>query len=92
MSIAESPRLTAGWDELIGPGGVPRPAAPALMEQIAVLGAEELQRRQNLADLDVLTRGITFTVYADGRGIGRARPFDVVQRVIVRQAKHLARR
>jgi uncharacterized circularly permuted ATP-grasp superfamily protein len=82
MSIAESPRLAGGWDELIGPGGVPRPAARALMEQIAALGVDELQHRQDLADLDVLTMGITFTVYADGRGIDRAWPFDVVPRVI----------
>ena len=76
------PRLAGGWDELIGPGGVPRPAARALMEQIAALGVDELQHRQDLADLDVLTMGITFTVYADGRGIDRAWPFDVVPRVI----------
>ncbi len=51
------------------------------MEQIAALGVEELQHRRDLADLDVLTGGITFTVYADGRGVDRAWPFDVVPRV-----------
>ena len=65
--------------DMIGAG---RPAARALMEQIAALGVDELQHRQDLADLDVLTMGITFTVYADGHGIDRAWPFDVVPRVI----------
>ena len=34
------------------------------------------------AELDILTMGITFTVYADGRGIDRAWPFDIIPRVI----------
>jgi uncharacterized circularly permuted ATP-grasp superfamily protein len=82
MSVVEPRPVMAAWDELIGPGGVPHEAARALTEQITALGLEELQHRQDLADLDVLTMGITFTVYADGRGIDRAWPFDVVPRVI----------
>ena len=35
-----------------------------------------------VAELDILTMGITFTVYSDGRGIDRAWPFDVIPRVI----------
>jgi uncharacterized circularly permuted ATP-grasp superfamily protein len=46
------------------------------------MGEAELQSRQDLADLDILTTGITFTVYTDGRGIDRAWPLDVVPRVI----------
>ena len=34
------------------------------------------------AAVDILTMGITFTVYSDGRGIDRAWPFDVIPRVI----------
>jgi uncharacterized circularly permuted ATP-grasp superfamily protein len=52
------------------------------MAQLAELGFAELQERQVRADLDILTMGITFTVYADGRGIDRAWPFDVIPRVI----------
>jgi uncharacterized circularly permuted ATP-grasp superfamily protein len=52
------------------------------MAQLAELGLAELQERQVRADLDILTMGITFTVYADGRGIDRAWPFDVIPRVI----------
>ena len=42
----------------------------------------ELQERQDLAELDILALGITFTVYSDGRGIDRAWPFDIIPRVI----------
>ena len=52
------------------------------MAQLRELGLAELQERQVRADLDILTMGITFTVYSDGRGIDRAWPFDVIPRVI----------
>ncbi len=70
------------WDELLDEGGQPRPAAVALMEHIGRLGLGELQARQDLADLDILAQGITFTVYSDGRGIDRAWPMDIVPRII----------
>ena len=72
----------AAWDELVTADGAARPAAALLMAQLAELGLAELQERQVRADLDILTMGITFTVYADGRGIDRAWPFDVIPRVI----------
>src|SRR3954454_24031256 len=73
---------TASWDELRDENGRPRQAAEALLERIDALGLTELRARQDAADLDILTMGITFTVYSDGRGIDRAWPFDVIPRVI----------
>ena len=70
------------WDELLGPDGTPRDAARALFEQLSALEQSELLERQTLAELDILTMGITFTVYSDGRGIDRAWPFDIIPRVI----------
>lgn len=70
------------WDELLAPDGTPRPAARALIDQLAALEHSELQERQTLAELNILTMGITFTVYSDGRGIDRAWPFDIIPRVI----------
>ena len=46
------------------------------------LGPEELAARQQATELDILTMGITFTVYSDGENIDRAWPFDVVPRII----------
>ncbi len=70
------------WDELRDERGRPRPAARELLETIERLGVEELQARQAGANADILTMGITFTVYSEGTNIDRAWPFDVIPRVI----------
>jgi uncharacterized circularly permuted ATP-grasp superfamily protein len=80
--MAELRNATDAWDELLDVDGTARPAARALVEQLRALGEHELVARQDSADLAILTAGITFTVYSDGRGIDRAWPFDVVPRVI----------
>ncbi len=76
-------RAPAGvWDELVDADGQPRRAAAALLAQLGALEHAELQQRQDLAEIDILTLGITFTVYSDGRGIDRAWPFDIIPRII----------
>ena len=81
-TMAEMEVGTTGWNELLYPDGTARPAAVALVAQLRQLGLAELQERQNLAELDILAMGITFTVYSDGRGTDRAWPFDIIPRVI----------
>jgi uncharacterized circularly permuted ATP-grasp superfamily protein len=80
--MAEMETLTGSWDELLFADGTPRPAAAALISQLQGMGTAELQERQNLAELDILGMGITFTVYSDGRGTDRAWPFDIIPRII----------
>jgi uncharacterized circularly permuted ATP-grasp superfamily protein len=76
-------RVSAGtYDELLLPDGKARRHAEVLVETLRRLGVDELQARQDHADLDILTMGITFTVYSDNRGIDRAWPFDVIPRII----------
>jgi uncharacterized circularly permuted ATP-grasp superfamily protein len=70
------------YDELYLADGVARPAAVAVVSRLLALGPAELQVRQLHADVEILTQGITFTVYSDGRGFDRAWPFDVIPRVI----------
>ena len=70
------------WDELLENDGSPRAASSQLVQQLKGLGLAELQQRQDLAELDIVGMGITFTVYSDGRGIDRAWPFDIVPRII----------
>ena len=82
MSMAELRTSAALWDELLEADGSPRAASSELVQQLKGLGLAELQQRQDLAELDIVGMGITFTVYSDGRGIDRAWPFDVVPRVI----------
>jgi uncharacterized circularly permuted ATP-grasp superfamily protein len=69
-------------DELLEPDGTPRPQARGLMSYLDEMGLEELRDRQQVAELDILTMGITFTVYSDGANIDRAWPFDVIPRII----------
>ncbi|MFW2333314.1 circularly permuted type 2 ATP-grasp protein [Ilumatobacter sp.] len=69
-------------DELIADDGTPRPLGAALMRLIESIGHDELTERQRRAELDILTMGITFTVYSDGQNIDRAWPFDIIPRVI----------
>lgn len=70
------------WDELLDAEGRPRPGAAELVGLLAGLGLSEIQERQDLAEIDILSSGITFAVYGDGRGVDRAWPFDVIPRVI----------
>ncbi len=70
------------WDELRDRDGNPRPAAAEILAVVDSVGVEDLRSRQAAAAADILTMGITFTVYSDGRGIDRAWPFDVIPRVI----------
>ncbi len=69
-------------DELIGRDGKPRPVAAVLMSMLDRLGPEELTELQRVAEIEILTMGITFTVYSDGANIDRAWPFDLIPRVI----------
>jgi uncharacterized circularly permuted ATP-grasp superfamily protein len=82
MTMAEMRTLQGAWDELIDEDGMARPAAAALVSHLRKLGMAEIKARQDLADLDILAAGITFTVYNDGLGIDRAWPMDIIPRVI----------
>jgi uncharacterized circularly permuted ATP-grasp superfamily protein len=69
-------------DELYADDGSPRPAAAVLAATLERLGLDVLRDRQRIAELDILTMGITFTVYSDGENIDRAWPFDIIPRII----------
>ena len=88
MTMADLRTYAGTWDELLDAQGTPRAAAAELVEQLRSLGLSELQQRQDLAAIDILAMGITFTVYSDGRGIDRAWPFDIIPRVIAASEWH----
>ena len=77
-------RNSTAYDELIGPDGLPRPAARPLFDYLATLKPEDLAARRKAVDAAIMTMGITFTVYSDGANIDRAWPFDVIPRVMAR--------
>src|SRR3954451_22727904 len=80
--MTESTTTLGPWDELRDERGQPRPAAAEVLALVERLGVEELQARQAAAAADILTMGITFTVYSEGSNIDRAWPFDVIPRII----------
>jgi uncharacterized circularly permuted ATP-grasp superfamily protein len=65
MSMAELRTSSDLWDELLHTDGAPRDAAAELVQQLQTLGLAELQQRQDLAELDIVGMGITFTVYSE---------------------------
>ncbi len=69
-------------DELVGPGGMPRPAAAALWRHFADLGPEALAERQRAADHEMRAIGVTFTIYEGTGGVDRPWPFDIIPRIM----------
>jgi uncharacterized circularly permuted ATP-grasp superfamily protein len=72
----------AGYDEMFGADGHPRPHCVALVDELRSASSAELGLRQIEADKAFLTQGITFTVYGDELGTERIFPFDLLPRII----------
>jgi uncharacterized circularly permuted ATP-grasp superfamily protein len=70
------------YDELISTPGYPRAAARPLAAWLRSLSDEDLQSRKVDAELAIIDKGVTFTVYSDGENIDRAWPFDIIPRVL----------
>jgi uncharacterized circularly permuted ATP-grasp superfamily protein len=69
-------------DELLEHDGSPRPLSRDLIELLHRIGIDDVRERQRVSDLEILTMGISFTVYSDGQNIDRAWPFDIIPRLI----------
>jgi len=70
------------YDELISTPGYARAPARNLTAWLRSLSYEELQARKVDAELAIIDKGVTFTVYSDGENIDRAWPFDIIPRVM----------
>ncbi|HBD12576.1 MAG TPA: hypothetical protein DCZ13_10545, partial [Porticoccaceae bacterium] len=70
------------YDELVLPAGRARPPGGQLSRWLRSLDNEELQTRKIEAELAIIDKGVTFTVYSDGENIDRAWPFDIIPRII----------
>ncbi len=90
VTIAEPPELLAhydagrAYDELLQPDREPRQHYQSLYKHLLSLPPDELNRRQNAADLSFLNQGITFTVYGSTEGTERIFPYDLIPRIITR--------
>jgi uncharacterized circularly permuted ATP-grasp superfamily protein len=70
------------YDEMFEPGAVPRPHYRAMYDRLRELPPEELQHRQQAAELSFLNQGITFTVYGEEEGTEKVFPFDLLPRIV----------
>ncbi|MCO6450712.1 MAG: circularly permuted type 2 ATP-grasp protein [Caldilineales bacterium] len=91
MTTPSSPDLPPGfasyhldhaYDELFNAQGKPRRHYRALVKRLMELPADELNYRQQAADLSFLNQGITFTVYGEDEGTERIFPYDLIPRLI----------
>src|SRR5262245_35341710 len=75
-------RHPAAWDELFAEDGQPHPHCRLLVDRLGQLLTSEFQQRRSSADLVFVNQGITFSVYADRRGVEKSFPFDLVPRPV----------
>ena len=70
------------YDELFVGNGEPRAEAMPLIDRINSLSSEEVQRRQQAAQIALFKMGVTFNVYSDNQGTERIIPFDIIPRIV----------
>ena len=84
--IAREPtvyRPPAGiYDEVFGPGGVPRDHASALVAELSRLGPEQLAAAGRRRDAIFLQQGITFELTGEDGPKDRPFPLDLVPRIL----------
>jgi uncharacterized circularly permuted ATP-grasp superfamily protein len=69
-------------DEVFRPDGSTRPGGAALVRLLDGMRDAEFRVRQRLADRAFLRGGVTFSVYADSRGVEKIFPFDLIPRTV----------
>jgi len=75
-------KLDHAYDEMFaGEGSLHEHYGP-LLDMVATLPPDELQRRKQAADLSFLNQGITFTVYGREEGTEKIFPYDLLPRII----------
>ncbi|MDA0271310.1 MAG: circularly permuted type 2 ATP-grasp protein [Chloroflexi bacterium] len=82
MDLFSGYRARSGYDEMIAPDGTVRSPYRDFRERIQDWDATAFLQRQEIADLDTLNSGITFTVYNDDAGTERIFPFSLIPRII----------
>ncbi len=70
------------YDELFDAPGRPRPEVTPLIDRINSLSIEEIQHRQQAAQIALFKMGVTFNVYGDEQGTEKIFPFDILPRTI----------
>jgi uncharacterized circularly permuted ATP-grasp superfamily protein len=74
--------IGGAYDEMFEADGSVRTHYRGIFQPLLELPAEELQRRQQAADVSFLHQGITFTIYGNDEGTERIFPYDLLPRII----------
>ena len=82
LDLFDGYQTRVGRDEMFDESGAVRPAYRGFHAQTSRWDAAGYRHRQEIADLDTLNSGITFTVYDDDSGTERIFPFSLVPRII----------
>jgi uncharacterized circularly permuted ATP-grasp superfamily protein len=72
----------AAWDELFTRAGFPHSHCSTLVARLGDLLVSDFASKRNSADLAFVNQGVTFSVYADRRGVEKIFPFDLIPRPI----------
>ncbi|AFJ03216.1 Protein containing domains DUF404, DUF407 [Methylophaga frappieri] len=72
-------------DELMVDGHQPRTFSYRLLDHLRSMKNEAFRQRVAESEIEILERGITFTIYSDAGNIDRAWPFDIIPRVLSKQ-------
>jgi uncharacterized circularly permuted ATP-grasp superfamily protein len=78
----EQYHLDAAYDEMFAAPKAPRAQYRRMFQRLLELSPEDLQARQQAADISFLNQGITFTVYGREEGTERIFPYDLLPRII----------
>ena len=71
-----------GYDELVGGGRSPQGMTGGLWRYLEAIGIDGLVERQQAADREIRSIGVTFQTYDGDAALDRPWPFDVIPRVL----------
>ncbi len=72
----------ACYDEMFDTAERPRTHYARLFEYLNEMSPQDFEPRRQIADMDFLRRGITFTVYSNDEGVEKIFPFDLIPRIV----------
>jgi uncharacterized circularly permuted ATP-grasp superfamily protein len=73
------------YDELMFSQNQPRTFSYKLLDYLQAIDEPMFRQRVKESEIEILERGITFTVYSDAGNIDRAWPFDIIPRAIAKR-------
>lgn len=73
------------YDELMVDQHQPRNFSYRLLDHLQSMKKEAFAQRVAESEVEILERGVTFTVYSDAGNIDRAWPFDIIPRIIAKR-------